>query len=51
MHRNSRLLFTKYAPPYFKDGMRVLEIAPDDFPSVEWPASEAVRQPVGRRTS
>ena len=33
MHRNSRLLFTKYAPPYFKDGMRVLEIAPDDFPS------------------
>lgn len=33
MHRNSRLVFAKYAPGYFKDGMRVLEIAPDDFPS------------------
>ena len=33
MHRNSRLIFAKYAPPYFREGMRVLEIAPDDFPS------------------
>lgn len=33
MHRNCRLLFEKYGPPYFKDGMRVLEVAPDGFPS------------------
>ena len=33
MHRNSRLLFTKYARDYFRPGMRVLEIGPDKIPS------------------
>jgi SAM-dependent methyltransferase len=33
MHLNSRLLFEKYAAQYFRDGMRVLEIGPDGFPS------------------
>ena len=33
MHPNSILLFTKYAMPYFRPGIRVLEIGPDDFPS------------------
>jgi SAM-dependent methyltransferase len=29
MHPNSRLLFHKYARPYFKSGCRVLEVGPD----------------------
>lgn len=29
MHRNSLLLFDKYAKPYFKPNLRVLEIGPD----------------------
>src|SRR3712207_1617093 len=33
MHKNSRLLFEKYAQGYFRSGMRVLEIGPDRFPS------------------
>jgi SAM-dependent methyltransferase len=33
MHLNSKLLFQKYALPYFADGMRVLEIGPDAVPS------------------
>src|SRR5215212_5291965 len=33
MHLNSRLLFKKYALPYFKDNMKVLEIGPTGFPS------------------
>lgn len=33
MHPNSTMLFQKYALPIFKDGMRVLEIAPDGSPS------------------
>jgi SAM-dependent methyltransferase len=33
MHRNSLLLFDRYARPLFKDGLRVLEIGPDDHPS------------------
>jgi SAM-dependent methyltransferase len=33
MHKNSKLLFEKYAIPLFKGGMRVLEIGPDGFPS------------------
>lgn len=33
MHRNSRLLFEKYARPYFTPGVRVLEIGPDRDPS------------------
>jgi len=33
MHENSLLLFKKYAAPYFADGMDVLEIGPDAFPS------------------
>jgi len=34
MHLNSELLFRKYALPYFKDGLRVLEIGPTGIPSV-----------------
>jgi hypothetical protein len=33
MHTNSKLLFEKYALPYFQKGMKVLEIGPDLFPS------------------
>src|SRR6516162_7505186 len=33
MHLNSRLLFEKHAKPYFKSGLRVLEIGPDEIPS------------------
>jgi SAM-dependent methyltransferase len=33
MHRNSRLLFEKYARNYFCPGLRVLEIGPDKLPS------------------
>ncbi len=33
MHRNSRLLFEKYAREYFRPGMKVLEIGPDAAPS------------------
>ena len=33
MHPNSTLLCQKYATDYFRDGMRVLEIGPDGFPS------------------
>jgi SAM-dependent methyltransferase len=33
MHRNCELLFEKYAKSAFRDGMRVLEIGPDKYPS------------------
>ena len=33
MHKNSKLLFEKYALEYFTSGVRVLEIGPDGFPS------------------
>jgi SAM-dependent methyltransferase len=33
MHKNSRLLFDRYARSYFEPGMRVLEIGPDREPS------------------
>ena len=33
MHRNSGLLFEKYAKSVFRSGMRVLEIGPDGAPS------------------
>lgn len=33
MHLNSKLLILKYGIPYFKDGMKILEIGPDNFPS------------------
>jgi SAM-dependent methyltransferase len=33
MHRNSVLLFEKYAKPLFKGSMRVLEVGPDAHPS------------------
>lgn len=33
MHLNSQLLFQKYALPLFQDGLRVLEIGPDNHPS------------------
>lgn len=33
MHENSTLLFQRYALPLFADGMKVLEIGPDNFPS------------------
>ncbi len=33
MHLNSQLLFRKYASRCFGDGLRVLEIGPDGFPS------------------
>jgi len=33
MHLNSKLLFEKHALPHFRDGMKVLEIGPDVFPS------------------
>ena len=33
MHSNSAMLFQKYAKPFFKSGLRVLEIGPDGFPS------------------
>lgn len=33
MHLNSELLFSKYAKPFFKDKMRILEIGPAGYPS------------------
>ena len=33
MHLNSKLLFQKHALPHFRDGMKVLQIGPDNFPS------------------
>jgi SAM-dependent methyltransferase len=33
MHLNSGLLFKKYAPSFFKENMKVLEIGPASFPS------------------
>ena len=33
MHTNSRLLFQKHARGFFRPGVRVLEIGPDQFPS------------------
>jgi SAM-dependent methyltransferase len=33
MHRNSAMIFEKYAPPFFKKGCSVLEIGADDNPS------------------
>jgi len=33
MHLNSELLFRKYAVPFFKDKIKVLEIGPAGFPS------------------
>ena len=36
MHLNSRLLFERYAAPYFADASRVLEIGPDRVPSTYW---------------
>lgn len=33
MHLNSKLLIQKYASPYFKTGLKVLEIGPDQIPS------------------
>ncbi|CAA9330685.1 MAG: hypothetical protein AVDCRST_MAG89-2107 [uncultured Gemmatimonadetes bacterium] len=33
MHKNSTRLFERYAKPFFKPGMRVLEIGPDREPS------------------
>lgn len=33
MHLNSRLLFDRHAKPYFKGGMKVLEIGPNRIPS------------------
>ena len=33
MHLNSGLLFKKYAAPFFKDNIKVLEIGPSSFPS------------------
>lgn len=33
MHPNSQNLFTIHAKPYFKAGMRVLEVAPESHPS------------------
>jgi SAM-dependent methyltransferase len=33
MHLNSKLIFEKYAKQYFQNGMKVLEIGPDEIPS------------------
>jgi len=33
MHPNSALVFNNFAREYFKDGLKVLEIGPDKFPS------------------
>jgi SAM-dependent methyltransferase len=33
MHLNSKLLLEKYGLQYFKDGLKVLEIGPDNIPS------------------
>lgn len=33
MHTNSKLLFEKHVKPILNDGMRILEIGPDSFPS------------------
>jgi SAM-dependent methyltransferase len=33
MHLNSKLIFEKYALPYFLDEMKILEIGPDAIPS------------------
>ena len=42
MHANSELLFVKYVKPIFKDGMKVLEIGPNAFPSTFQRLSEEV---------
>ena len=42
MHLNSELLFRKYAAPYFKGNVKVLEVAPASFPS---PYQKVVNQP------
>ena len=42
MHTNSKLLFEKYVKPVLEDGMKVLEIGPDDFPSTYQRLSKAV---------
>ena len=52
MHLNSQLLFSRFAKPHFKPGMRVLEIGPDAFPStyskiialpeIEWQTADLV---------
>jgi hypothetical protein len=34
MHGNTILLFNRYAKPYFRPNMRVLEIGPGEPPSV-----------------
>lgn len=34
MHLNSRLLFEKYALDYFQPGLKVLEIGPNELPSI-----------------
>jgi len=33
MHENSKLLFSKYAKPFFRSSSRILEIGPDAVPS------------------
>lgn len=33
MHKNTQLLFRKYALPYFRPGLRILEIGPNKRPS------------------
>jgi SAM-dependent methyltransferase len=33
MHPNSLMLFEKYAKPFFRDEMKILEIGPDMFPA------------------
>jgi len=54
MHPNSRLLFCKYARPYFKSGSRVLEIGPDhpstlrglvNEPSIDWHSVDIFAHP------
>ncbi len=44
MHLNSQLLIKKYATPYFKKGLKVLEIGPDQIPStIESLVGESLR--------
>jgi hypothetical protein len=44
MHPNSMLLFEKYALPYIKQNMKVLEIGPDLFPSTYQQLSRDITQ-------
>ena len=44
MHPNARLLFLKYALPYFKPSHRVLEISPDAVPSSLQQAAGVARE-------